>query len=59
MKRPDGVNQGEKQFMFEVSSIGIIQHVILVKLFGFCCEGDRRQLVYEHMPNRSLDVHLF
>jgi len=55
----DGAHQGEKQFRSEVSSIGIIQHVNLVKLIGFCSEGDRRLLVYEYMPNRSLDAHLF
>ncbi|CAN6338459.1 unnamed protein product [Urochloa humidicola] len=49
----------EKQFRAEVSSIGIIQHMNLVKLIGFCCEGARRLLVYEYMPNGSLDVHLF
>lgn len=59
VKRLDGARQGEKQFRAEVSSIGIIQHVNLVKLIGFCCEGDRRLLVYEHMPNSSLDAHLF
>jgi hypothetical protein len=59
VKRLDGAHQGEKQFRSEVSSIGIIQHVNLVKLVGFCCQGDRRLLVYEHMPNRSLDFHLF
>ncbi|KAJ1295968.1 hypothetical protein BS78_01G262900 [Paspalum vaginatum] len=59
VKRLDGVRQGEKQFRAEVSSIGIIQHVNLVKLIGFCCQGDRRLLVYEYMPNGSLDSHLF
>ncbi|OEL25049.1 G-type lectin S-receptor-like serine/threonine-protein kinase [Dichanthelium oligosanthes] len=59
VKRLDRVNQGEKQFRAEVSSIGIIQHINLVKLIGFCCEGDKRLLVYEHMPNSSLDAHLF
>ena len=49
----------EKQFRAEVSSIGVIQHVNLVRLVGFCCEGESRFLVYEHMPNRSLDIHLF
>jgi hypothetical protein len=39
VKRPDGNHQGEKQFRAEVSSIGIIQHINLVKLIGFCCEG--------------------
>ncbi|PAN38103.1 hypothetical protein PAHAL_7G147300 [Panicum hallii] len=59
VKRLDGVQQGEKQFRAEVNSIGIIQHINVVKLIGFCCEGDRRLLVYEHMPNGSLDSHLF
>ena len=59
VKMLDGARQGEKQFRAEVSTIGMIQHVNLVKLIGFCCEGDRRMLVYEHMVNRSLDAHLF
>lgn len=59
VKRLDGACQGEKQFRAEVSSIGIIQHINLVRLVGFCCEGERRLLAYEHMPNRSLDIHLF
>ncbi|XP_006661703.1 G-type lectin S-receptor-like serine/threonine-protein kinase At2g19130 [Oryza brachyantha] len=59
VKRLDGTRQGEKQFRAEVNSIGIIQHINLVKLIGFCCEDDKKLLVYEYMPNRSLDVHLF
>jgi serine/threonine protein kinase len=59
VKRLDGARQGEKQFRAEVSSIGLIQHINLVKLIGFCCEGDKRLLVYEHMPKGSLDTHLF
>jgi hypothetical protein len=59
VKRLDGVCQGEKQFRAEVRSIGIIQHINLVKLIGFCTEGDSRLLVYEHMQNSSLDAHLF
>ncbi|XP_052151694.1 G-type lectin S-receptor-like serine/threonine-protein kinase At2g19130 [Oryza glaberrima] len=59
VKKLDGARQGEKQFRAEVSSIGIIQHINLVKLIGYCCEGDKRLLVYEHMLNGSLDVHLF
>uniref|UniRef100_A0A0E0KQI2 Receptor-like serine/threonine-protein kinase n=1 Tax=Oryza punctata TaxID=4537 RepID=A0A0E0KQI2_ORYPU len=59
VKRLDHACQGEKQFRAEVSSIGIIQHINLVKLIGFCCESGRRLLVYEHMPNRSLDLQLF
>ncbi|KAK3137461.1 hypothetical protein QOZ80_5BG0452520 [Eleusine coracana subsp. coracana] len=52
-------DQREKQFRAEVSSIGLIQHINLVKLIGFCCDGDNRLLVYEHMSNGSLDGHLF
>ncbi|KAK1683230.1 hypothetical protein QYE76_044078 [Lolium multiflorum] len=59
VKKLDGASQGEKQFRAEVSSIGLIQHINLVKLIGFCCEGDHRLLVYEHMLNGSLDGHLF
>ncbi|XP_062225622.1 G-type lectin S-receptor-like serine/threonine-protein kinase At2g19130 [Phragmites australis] len=59
VKRLDGVHQGEKQFRAEVSSLGLIQHINLIKLIGFCCSSDRKLLVYEYMPNRSLDIHLF
>uniref|UniRef100_A0ACD5UY80 Uncharacterized protein n=2 Tax=Avena sativa TaxID=4498 RepID=A0ACD5UY80_AVESA len=59
VKKLDGASQGEKQFRAEVSSIGLIQHINLVKLIGFCCEGDHRLLVYEHMLNGSLNSHLF
>jgi hypothetical protein len=59
VKRLDCAHHGEKQFRAEVKSIGIIQHINLVNLLGFCCEGARRLLVYEHMPNGSLDIHLF
>ncbi|EAY80313.1 hypothetical protein OsI_35484 [Oryza sativa Indica Group] len=59
VKRLDGLHQGEKQFRAEVSSLGLIHHINLVKLIGFCYEGDKRLLVYERMINGSLDAHLF
>ncbi|XP_006645511.1 G-type lectin S-receptor-like serine/threonine-protein kinase At2g19130 [Oryza brachyantha] len=59
VKRLDGSFQGEKQFRAEVRSIGTIQHINLVNLIGFCSDGHSRFLVYEHMPNRSLDINLF
>jgi hypothetical protein len=59
VKKLENAYQGEKQFRAEVSSIGAIHHINLVKLVGFCCEGSKRLLVYELMSNRSLDVHLF
>ncbi|KAK9156067.1 hypothetical protein Sjap_003547 [Stephania japonica] len=59
VKKLQGITQGEKQFRAEVSTIGTIQHVNLVRLRGFCSEGDKRLLVYDYMENRSLNSHLF
>ncbi|KAK9152125.1 hypothetical protein Syun_010434 [Stephania yunnanensis] len=58
VKKLQGITQGEKQFRAEVSTIGTIQHVNLVRLRGFCCEGNKRLLVYDYMENRSLNSHL-
>ncbi|KAH7511674.1 hypothetical protein ACOSP7_002516 [Xanthoceras sorbifolium] len=59
VKKLESVSQGEKQFRTEVSTIGNIQHVNLIRLLGFCCEGNRKLLVYDYMPYGSLDVFLF
>ncbi|BAF06964.1 Os01g0890600 [Oryza sativa Japonica Group] len=59
VKKLEGVRQGEKQFRAEVSTIGTIHHINLIQLLGFCSEGAKRLLVYEYMPNGSLDHHLF
>ncbi|KAH7662291.1 S-receptor-like serine/threonine-protein kinase protein [Dioscorea alata] len=59
VKRLEGLRQGEKQFRAEVSTLGTIQHVNLVSLRGFCAEDTKRLLVFEYMPNGSLDSHLF
>nr|XP_009408371.2 PREDICTED: G-type lectin S-receptor-like serine/threonine-protein kinase At2g19130 [Musa acuminata subsp. malaccensis] len=59
VKRLESVRQGEKQFRMEVSTIGTIHHVNLVRLRGFCCEGDKRLLVYDYMPMGSLESVLF
>ncbi|KAF8043185.1 hypothetical protein BT93_A1506 [Corymbia citriodora subsp. variegata] len=59
VKKLESISQGEKQFRAEVSTIGIIQHVNLVRLRGFCSEGDKKLLVYDFMPNGYLDCHLF
>ncbi|XP_066378494.1 G-type lectin S-receptor-like serine/threonine-protein kinase At2g19130 [Miscanthus floridulus] len=50
---------GEKQFRNEVRTIGRIQHVNLVRLRGFSSHGSERLLVYDYMPNGSLDRALF
>lgn len=51
--------QGHKEWMTEVSFLGLIEHKHLVKLVGYCAEADRRLLVYEYLPNSSLDRFLF
>ncbi|KAF7828502.1 putative serine/threonine-protein kinase PBL19 [Senna tora] len=55
--------QGHKQWLAEVQFLGIVDHPNLVKLLGYCSEdgerGIQRLLVYEFMPNRSLEDHLF
>lgn len=59
VKKLEGVGQGKKEFRAEVSTIGSIHHVHLVKLKGFCVEGAHRLLVYEFMSNGSLDRWIF
>ncbi|KAJ9549547.1 hypothetical protein OSB04_022090 [Centaurea solstitialis] len=59
VKKLESMSQGEKQFRSEVSTIGNTQHVHLVRLRGFCAEGINKLLVYDYMPNGSLDSHLF
>ncbi|KAK2647934.1 hypothetical protein Ddye_015423 [Dipteronia dyeriana] len=44
-----------QEFINEVSSISKTSHVNVVTLFGFCLEGSKRALIYEFMPNGSLE----
>ncbi|XP_028767308.1 G-type lectin S-receptor-like serine/threonine-protein kinase SD2-5 [Neltuma alba] len=59
VKKLEGLGQGAKEFKAEVSSIGSIHHVHLVKLKGFCAEGPHRLLVYEYMARGSLNKWIF
>ncbi|XP_058219341.1 rust resistance kinase Lr10-like [Rhododendron vialii] len=48
-----------QEFINEVATIGRIHHVNVVRLIGFCATRSKRALVYEFMPNGSLEKYLF
>ena len=48
-----------QEFISEVATIGRIYHSNVVRLIGFCVQGSKRALVYEYMPNSSLDKYIF
>jgi interleukin-1 receptor-associated kinase 1 len=51
--------QGGREFFAEVSIISRIKHRNLVQLQGWCCERGQLMIVYDYMPNKSLDKILF
>ncbi|XP_031487460.2 L-type lectin-domain containing receptor kinase SIT2-like [Nymphaea colorata] len=55
----DDGKQGLREFMAEVSSLGRLRHRNLVQLQGWCRRKDELLLVYDYMPNGSLDSFLF
>ncbi|KAF3947141.1 hypothetical protein CMV_026687 [Castanea mollissima] len=55
-----GKSKGNGQdFINEVATIGRIHHENVVQLIGYCVEGLKRALIYEFMPNGSLDKYIF
>ncbi|KDP41161.1 hypothetical protein JCGZ_03655 [Jatropha curcas] len=58
-KISSGSRQGKKEYITEVKTIGQLRHRNLVQLLGWCHDRGEFLLVYELMPNGSLDAHLF
>jgi hypothetical protein len=54
-----GSKQGKKEYITEVKIISRLRHRNLVQLIGWCHDRGEFVLVYEFMPNGSLDTHLF
>ena len=55
---PDSI-QGLGVFFNEVRVLLNMQHRNLVRLLGYCVQGEERILVYEYLPNKSLDNFVF
>uniref|UniRef100_A0A2P2MQG3 Receptor-like serine/threonine-protein kinase n=1 Tax=Rhizophora mucronata TaxID=61149 RepID=A0A2P2MQG3_RHIMU len=54
IKRLNDAKQGEAEFLAEIGTIGKLNHMHLIEMWGYCVEGEHRLLVYEYMERGSL-----
>ncbi|KAJ4749721.1 Proline-rich receptor-like protein kinase PERK1 [Rhynchospora pubera] len=57
-KLKSGGGQGDREFRAEIEIISRVHHRNLVTLVGYCIHEDQRLLVYEYVPNKTLEFHL-
>ncbi|KAI4383558.1 hypothetical protein MLD38_009384 [Melastoma candidum] len=53
-----GSGQGDREFRAEIEIISRVHHRHLVSLVGYCIQDIQRLLIYEFLPNKTLDYHL-
>uniref|UniRef100_A0A2N9GHS3 non-specific serine/threonine protein kinase n=1 Tax=Fagus sylvatica TaxID=28930 RepID=A0A2N9GHS3_FAGSY len=58
IKRLNEANQGEAEFLAEVNTIGMLNHMYLIEMWGYCAEGKHKLLVYEYLEHGSLAKNL-
>uniref|UniRef100_A0A7N0TS85 Protein kinase domain-containing protein n=1 Tax=Kalanchoe fedtschenkoi TaxID=63787 RepID=A0A7N0TS85_KALFE len=54
----NGLQAGNKEFLAEIANLSVLDHPNLVKLVGYCADGDQRLLVYEFLTGGTLEQHL-